>query len=77
MSQSLAADWAISRRRPSAVVAAEPSSTLAAGYHCLASRPTWSMIEFGTTIQGWRTRPRRLSSIAPMNMVPDLPAPTT
>ena len=47
MSQSLAAVWAMNRRRPSAVVAAEPRRTLAAGYHCLASRPTCSVIVVG------------------------------
>ena len=50
MSHSLAALWAMNRRRPSAVVAEDPSRTLAAGYHCLASRPTCSMMWLGTTI---------------------------
>ncbi len=78
MSHSLAALWAMNRRRPSAVVAEDPSSTLAAGYHCLASRPTCSMMWLGgTTIQGWRTSPRRPNSIAEISMVPVLPAPTT
>lgn len=53
MSQSLAALWAMKRRRPSAVVADDPSKTLAAGYHCLASRPTCSMPVDSGTPKSW------------------------
>ena len=77
MSQSWAADCARSFCRPSREVRPDPDSTLAAGYHWAASRPTWSTRWLGTTIHGWRTNPRRLSSIAPISMVPVFPAPTT
>jgi len=77
MSQSPVAVCAANRRRPSALVAPAPTSTFAAGYHCLASRATCSMMWLGTTIHGCEASPRRLSSIAPMNIDPDFPAPTT
>ncbi len=76
-SQSLVAVCATRRRRASASVPVVPTNTLAAGYHCFASRPTCSMMWLGTTIHGWDTNPRRFSSIAPISIVPVFPAPTT
>ena len=67
----------MSNRRPSASVAADPERMRAAGYHCPASRTTWSMMWLGTTIHGLVASPSRRSSIAPMRMVPVFPAPTT
>ena len=77
MSQLLVAVWATNIRRSWADMPLLPTSTSAAGYHCLTSRPNCSIRWVGTTIHGWATTPRRLSSIAAMNMVPVLPAPTT
>ena len=77
MSHSLAALWAMNRRRPSAVVADDPSKHFGGGIPLLGFAPDLFDDVVGHDDPRLAHHPSRRSSIAAISMVPVLPAPTT